>query len=288
MLRQMNRATRFRGSERRTEHGMTGYRYKNGAHQGYWARAAGQFLIAVTLLPGGVAHAADMMVFAAASLKESLDANVKAYSAKSGHRVRVSYGASNALARQIENGAPADFLISADEQWMDYLAQRKLLAPGTRHDLVTNSLVLVAPADSRLQLKIAPQFALAQALQGGRLALANPDVVPAGKYARAALSSLGVWDAVEKSLTRSENVRAALVLVARGEVPLGIVYGTDAQAEPKVRVVDTFAAHLHPPVVYPAAVVAGRLNPVTQSFSAYLRGGEARAVWIRYGFGILR
>ena len=235
------------------------------------------------------ALAADLTVFAAASLKESLDENVKAFNARTGHLVRVSYGGSNALAKQIENGAPADLFISADEDWMDYVAQKNLLAPGTRRDLVTNSLVLVAPASldngSKLQLKIAPKFALVQALQGGRLALANPDVVPVGKYARAALTTLGVWADVEKSLTRSENVRASLVLVARGEAPLGIVYVTDAKAEPKVRVVDTFAANLHPPVVYPAAVVNGRLNVATQSLLDYLRGAEARAVWIKYGFG---
>ena len=235
------------------------------------------------------ALAADLTVFAAASLKESLDENVKAFNARTGHQVRVSYGGSNALAKQIENGAPADLFVSADEEWMDYAAQKNLLAPGTRRNLVTNSLVLVAPASldngSKLQLKIAPKFALAQALQGGRLALANPDVVPVGKYARAALTTLGVWADVEKSLTRSENVRASLVLVARGEAPLGIVYVTDAKAEPKVRVVDTFAANLHPPVVYPAAVVNGRLNVATQSLLDYLRGAQARAVWIKYGFG---
>ena len=261
--------------------------FKSRSHQGFWENFLCGFF--AFLLCAGTVWAAGITVFAAASLKESLDENVKAFSAKTGHQVRVSYAGSNALAKQIENGAPAGLFISADEQWMDYVAQKNLLVPGTRRNLVTNRLVLIAPAAlgnaSTLQLKIAPKFALAQALQGGRLALANPDLVPAGKYARAALTTLEVWTDVEKSLTRSENVRASLVLVARGEAPLGIVYATDAKAEPKVRVVDTFAANLHPPVVYPAAVVTGKLNPATQSLLDYLGGAEARAVWIKYGFG---
>jgi molybdate transport system substrate-binding protein len=232
--------------------------------------------------------AADITVFAAASLKESLDENVKAFAAKSGHQVRVSYAGSNAIAKQIENGAPADLFLSADEEWMDYVAQKKLLAPGTRRNLVTNALVLVAPADSDVKLAIAPHFPLAAALKGGRLAVANPDSVPVGKYAKAALTSLGVWNEVEKALTRSENVRASLVLVARGEVPLGIVYATDAKAEPKSRVVDTFPANLHPAVIYPGALVAGKRNPANLALLDYLAGPEARAVWIKYGFGIAR
>jgi molybdate transport system substrate-binding protein len=232
--------------------------------------------------------AADITVFAAASLKESLDENVKTFAAKTGHRVRVSYAGSNALARQIENGAPADLFLSADEEWMDYVAQKNLIVAATRKNLLVNTLVLVAPADSDAKLVIAPGFGLAAALKGGRLALANPDSVPIGKYAKAALTSLGIWNDVEKSLTRSENVRASLVLVARGEAPLGIVYATDAKVEPRTRVVDTFAANLHPPVIYPGAIVAGKLNPATQSLLDYLAGPEARAVWIKYGFGIAR
>ncbi len=238
----------------------------------------------------GVACAADLTIFAAASLNEALNENVKTFNANSGHRVRVSYAASSALAKQIENGAPADVFISADAEWMDYAAQKNLLAPGTRRNLVGNSLVLIAPAAASnangMQLKIAPKFALAQALQGRRLALANPDVVPAGKYARAALTNLGVWLDVEKSLTRSENVRAALALVARGEAPLGIVYATDAKAEPRVRVVDTFDATLHPPVLYPAAAVKGRLDPAVRALLDFLGSPQARAVWLRHGFNV--
>lgn len=236
----------------------------------------------------GMAHSVDLTIFAAASLREALDENIKAFVANSGHKVRVAYAGSNTLAKQIENGAPADLFISADAEWMDHVARLKLLAPGTRHDLVTNRLVLVAPAASPQKLAIAPGFALAGALGGGRLALANPDTVPAGRYAKAALMQLGVWSAVEKSLTRSESVRAALVLVARGEAPLGIVYATDAQAEPRVRVVDTFAARLHPAVVYPAAVLAGRLNPASQALLDHLGGADAGVVWLRHGFGAAR
>ena len=231
------------------------------------------------------AAAADLTVFAAASLKDSLDENIKAFAARTGHNVRVSYAGSNALARQIESGAPADLFMSADEEWMDYVGQKNLIAAGTRRDLLTNSLVLIAPADSKAKLSIAPGFGLAAALSGGRLALANPDSVPIGKYARAALTRLGVWNDVEKSLTRSENVRASMVLVARGETPFGIVYATDAKVEPKVRVVDTFAADLHPKVVYPVAILAGRQAPAAQALYDYLFGAEARAVWNRFGFG---
>lgn len=234
----------------------------------------------------GQAMSAEITVFAAASLKEALDHNVQAFMRQTGHQVRVSYAGSNALARQIENGAPADLLISADQEWMRYVEARKLLAPGATRIVAGNRLVLIAPATSPVKLAITPNFALAAALGDSRLALANPDSVPAGKYAKAALLRLGVWSSVEKSLTRSENVRASLLLVARGETPLGIVYATDAMAEPRVRVVDTFAASLHPPIVYPAAILAGRQNPATQGLLDFFGGTAARAVWQRFGFSI--
>jgi len=260
---------------------------KNGSHQRF-PTICRLLSCCVLLFSYAAAGAADLTVFAAASLKEALDENVRAFSARTGHQVRVSYAGSNALARQIENGAPADVFISADEEWMSYVAGRNLIAPGTRRDLLTNSLVLVAPANSNSKLKIAPRFALASELKGGRLALANPDFVPIGKYARAALTKLEVWSEVEKSLTRSESVRASLVLVARGEAPLGIVYASDAKAEPKVKVLDTFAASLHPPVVYPIAALAGKLNPASQALLDYLASAEARVVWGRHGFGVAR
>ncbi len=248
------------------------------------AGCAGLLLVAAI----GQSIAADITVFAAASLKEALDENLQPFMRATGHKVRVSYAGSNALARQIENGAPADLFIAADLEWMEYLEARKLLASGTRRNLVGNRLVLIAPATSPVRLAIAPNFALATALGDGRLAVANPDSVPAGKYARAALTQLGVWAAVEKTLTRSENVRASLVLVARGEAPLGIVYATDAAAEPRVRVVDTFAAALHPPIVYPAALLVARANPATHGLLDYLASAAGGVVWVKYGFGIAR
>src|SRR5690242_3010789 len=163
------------------------------------------------------AAAADVMVFAAASLKEAMDDQAKQFQKASGNKVVVAYGASNALARQIEAGAPADVFVSADSDWMDYVAQRKLLLPGTRIDLLSNTLVLIAPASSKARLEIVPNFGLAAALGNAKLAMANPDSVPAGKYGKAALERLGVWGSVEKKVARAENVRAALALVARGE-----------------------------------------------------------------------
>jgi molybdate transport system substrate-binding protein len=261
---------------------------KNGSHQRFPSSLRNWIVTLLWCCAVAGAQATELTVFAAASLKEALDENVKAFTARSGHRVRVAYAASNTLARQIESGAPVDVFLSADTEWMDYLAGKNLIAVGTRRDLLTNRLVLVAPAASLINLKIGTKFALAEALKGGRLALANPDSVPIGKYARAALTRLEVWSDVEKSLTRSENVRASLVLVARGEAPLGIVYATDAMAEPKVKVIDTFHPSLHPAVVYPVAALAGRRNPASQALLDYLGSGDARLVWDRYGFGVPR
>ena len=184
--------------------------------------------------------AADVTVFAAASLKEAMDQQAKTFEASTGNKVIVSYGASNTLAKQIEAGAPADIFISADLDWMDYLDQRRLLAPNTRFDLLRNTLVLIAPASSTSTLRIGPNFGLAAALGTEKLAMANPDSVPAGKYGKSALEKLGVWASVEKQVARAENVRAALALVSRGEAPFGIVYRTDALADKGVKIVDTF------------------------------------------------
>ena len=232
-------------------------------------------------------RAADVLVFAAASLKESMDEQARAFQAQSSHRVIVSYGASNALARQIEAGAPADVFISADTDWMDYLETRKQLATGTRTDLLRNTLVLVTAATSTLKLEIASGFPLARAVGDGKLAMANPNSVPAGKYAKAALQSLGVWTSVERSVVRAENVRAALVLVARNEAPLGIVYATDALADKRVKVIGTFPAGSHPSIVYPAAVVASSKSEAATAARAlldFLKGADARRIWARHGF----
>jgi molybdate transport system substrate-binding protein len=237
-----------------------------------------------TVLLATPSRAGSTTVFAAASLREALDAQARRFEADTGNRVVVSYAGSNALARQIEAGAPADLFISADLDWMDYLAQRRLIAADSRVNLLRGALVLVAPAKSAEKIRIEPGFGLAAALGSEKLAMANPDSVPAGKYGKSALESLGVWPGVEKHIVRTDNVRAALLLVARGEAALGIVYRTDALADGSVRIVDTFPESSHAPIVYPAARTNGRESPTADAFLAFLRSGAARAAWERYGF----
>jgi molybdate transport system substrate-binding protein len=227
-----------------------------------------------------------LLVFAAASLADVLDEINRAYSARSGIDVRASYAASSVLARQIESGAPADVFIGADREWMDYLQERHLLRDGSRRDLLGNTLVLVGPAGGTLQLKIAPGVDLTGALGSGRLAIGDPDSVPAGMYAQAALTRLGVWDHVKDRLARADNVRTALEYVARGESPLGIVYGTDARAEKRVRVVGVFPADTHPPITYPVALTAGA-HRGAEHYSEFLRGDTARQIFTRRGFVVL-
>jgi len=229
------------------------------------------------------ASARPLLVFAAASLTDALGEMDREFSARSGQPVRESFDASSTLAKQIEAGAAADVLLSADPAWMDYLEARGLLRRGTRRDLLGNTLVLIAPSGSAVRLPIGPGFPLAEALGAGRLAVADPDSVPAGKYARAALAALGVWDGVAGRLARAENVRTALAYVARAETPLGIVYRTDAAAEPRVRVVDVFPAHTYPPITYPVALTAAA-QPAAVRFEQFLSGDEARRIFKRYGF----
>jgi len=230
-------------------------------------------------------EAASLTVFAAASVRDALEALAKRFEANTADKVIVSYGGSNALARQIEAGAPADVFLSADSDWMDYLDSRRLLASGTRANLLRNELVLVAPTSSASTLKIGPAFALAAALGSDKLAMANPDSVPAGKYGKGALQALGVWERVEKQVARAENVRAALTLVSRGEAAYGIVYKTDALAENNVRIIDIFPSSTHPPIVYPIAELARSSSSSARRFIAYLESPEARAIWEKYGFG---
>jgi molybdate transport system substrate-binding protein len=239
---------------------------------------------AVLAFAACAARADTVIVFAAASLKESLDAVTAAFERDSGHKVVVSYGASNALARQIESGAPADLFVSADTDWIDYLAQRKLLRAGSRRDLLGNDLVLIAPAASALRLKLAPGVDLAGPLGDKRIAMANPDAVPAGKYAKAALTALHAWDAIRSRIAATENVRAALALVARAEAPLGVVYRTDAMAERKVRIVDTFPTGSHPAIVYPLVLLGRSTTPAAQALATYLAAAPARASFARFGF----
>ncbi len=224
-----------------------------------------------------------LLVFAAASLTNALDAQSKAWTATSGTPIKLSFAASSVLARQIEAGGKADVFISADQEWMDYLQARNLIDKSTRRMLVGNRLVLIAPADSKIELRIAPGFALAAALGKGRLATGDPDTVPVGRYARSALTSLGIWDEIQDRLVRADNVRSAMMFVARGEVPLGIVYNTDALADSRVRVVDTFPENTHAPVTYPGAITMGANNEA-RAFVEFLAGPDARDTWRRFGF----
>lgn len=237
----------------------------------------------------GAAAAEPVKVFAAASLKNAIDAVGAAWSAKDKSKsIVATYAASSALAKQIEQGAPADVFISADLDWMDYLAKKSLIVDATRRSLLGNTLVLVAPAGSGVKLELKQGVDLAGALAGGKLAVGDVKAVPAGKYAKAALEKLGAWAAVEPSLAQSENVRAALTLVARSEAKLGIVYGTDAKVEPKVEVVAVFPEDSHAPIVYPDAVVAASKNADAKAFVEFLSSDEAKAIFAAQGFKILQ
>ena len=244
-------------------------------------------LVAAALLVlqagGARAEPADVTVFAAASLKNALDAVAAGYQGETGKRVVVSCAASSALARQIEQGAPADLFVSADLDWMDYLERKKLVRPETRRPLLGNRMVVIAPADRRQPLDLTAD-AVAERLGGGRLALAAVGTVPAGRYAKAALETLGLWTVVSGRLAEAENVRAALAFVARGEAPLGIVYETDARADPSVAPVARLPETSHPPIVYPAALTASASGEEPARFLAALAGPPARAAFAREGF----
>jgi molybdate transport system substrate-binding protein len=246
-------------------------------------------LSAVLALPSmvTVVQAAEVTVFAAASLKNALDDVAKTYEAKTGDKVITSYAASSALAKQIESGAPADIFFSADLDWMDYLQQKNLIDTASRRTLLGNTLVLIAPKNSTVSLTIEKNFPLLQALGAdGKLAMAGVDSVPAGKYGKAALTYLGVWDAVSPRVGQAENVRAALAFVARGEAPLGIVYATDAKAEPAVRVVGTFPEESHPKIEYPVALLA-KAKPEARKFLDFILSPEAARSFEAQGFSIL-
>jgi molybdate transport system substrate-binding protein len=235
------------------------------------------------------AETTDITVFAAASLKNALDAVTADYLKATGNKVAISYAASSALAKQIEQAAPADLFISADLEWMDYLAQKSLIKADSEIKFLGNHLVLVAPATSNSTLKITSGFALADALGPGRLAVADINAVPAGKYAKAALEKLGVFESVKAKIAQAENVRAALALVARDEAPFGIVYQTDANAEPKVKVVDTFPEDTHPAIVYPLAITSAAKNPdAAAAFVTYLTTADVKARFIKEGFTMLK
>ena len=227
-----------------------------------------------------------LLVHAASSLTETLQELGKRYEQEHAQRIKLVFAASSTLARQIESGAPADVFISADNDWMDYLATRQLIQPASRRELLGNELVLVAPSDSTVQLKIADNFPLSAALGKSRLSVGDPASVPAGKYARAALESLHVWNSVADKLVLGDNVRTTLNFVSRGEAPLGIVYRTDALIDHGVRVVATFPSSSHPPIVYPVAALKNA-SPAALDFIQWLSSSNAQAVFKQYGFTVL-
>jgi molybdate transport system substrate-binding protein len=249
-------------------------------------RRAAFFAAFLLLLPCSttMAQPATITVFAASSMTDSMKEVADAYKAKSGISVILSFGASSTLARQIDQGAPADLFISADIDWMDFLQKNGRIAEDTRKDLLGNQLVLVAAKDAKSVLKIGPKFDLLGALNGGKLAMADPNSVPAGKYGKAALVALGVWDSVAPSVVQAENVRVALEYVAREEAPFGIVYATDAKVVP-VKVVGIFPPDSHPPITYPVALTKSA-NPAAKDFLAFLSGAQAQAIFEKAGFTV--
>jgi molybdate transport system substrate-binding protein len=237
-------------------------------------------------LPAAEAQEPQILVFAAASLTDAMQQAGAAYEKTAHVKVKSAFDSSSVLARQIEAAAPADVFFSADTAWMDYLQSRNLIQVASRKDVLGNRLVLIAPGGSQIQLKIAPHFPLAAALGKGKLATGDPDSVPAGRYARSALTRLSVWDEVVPRLARAENVRIALQYVARGEAPLGIVYASDASADKSVRVVDTFPEDAHEPIVYPIALTKSAKSQA-EGFVAWLTGPQGRDIFARYGFTVL-
>ncbi|KQS89583.1 MULTISPECIES: molybdate ABC transporter substrate-binding protein [unclassified Rhizobium] len=234
------------------------------------------------------AAAEKITVFAAASLKNALDAVNAEWQKEAGKETTVSYAASSALAKQIESGAPADVFISADLAWMDYVAEKKLIKDDTRANLLGNRIVLVAGKPDAAAVEIKEGFDLKGLLGGGKLAMGAVDSVPAGKYGKAALEKLGVWSSVEKDVAGAENVRAALLLVSKGEAPLGIVYQTDAAADKGVKIVGTFPEDTHPPIVYPIAVTADSKNPDAAAYVDFVKSAKAAALFEAQGFTILK
>ena len=246
-------------------------------------------LLAMTAILSGCGNPAgeqdrEIIIFAAASMKSALDEAVESWEKESGKDVTISYAGSSTLAKQLEQGAPADMFISANLEWMDYLAERKLIDVRTRSNFLGNRLILVAPNSSDLTITIAPDFDLAGVLGDSRLAMANTDAVPAGMYGKTALESLGVWGAVRGKIAQAQDVRAALALVSRGEAPLGIVYQTDAAADPNVKILDTFPEETHGPIVYPIALMAASNNQEAQALLGFLTSEKAAPYFKKQGF----
>ena len=232
--------------------------------------------------------AKNLVIFAAASLKTALDDVAANWAKQTGQAFpKISYAASNTLARQIEQGAPADLFFSADLEWMDFVAARNLIRPQTRVNLLGNKLVIVGPRDSKAEITLVAGVDLAKALGKERLAMGHVDAVPAGKYGKAALESLGAWDGVKGRIAQADNVRAALLYVSRGEAGFGLVYATDAAADPAVKIIATFPENTHPPILYPVAAVRQSTNPLTTDFLAHLVSERAQALFVKHGFQVL-
>ena len=246
------------------------------------------FVIALAGAPQPLIAQEQITIFAAASLKNALDDANAAFTKATGTKVVASYEASSALAKQIEQGAPADVFISADLRWMDYVAEHKLIKPDTRINLLGNKLVLIAPTDSKLDhVAIGQGFDVAKLAGDGRIAVADVKAVPAGLYAKAALEKLGAWAAAEQRLAQAANVRASLAFVARGETPIGIVYETDAKVERKVKIIGTFPDGSYPPVTYPVAATADTKKAGVAQYLGFLRSSAAKAIFENYGFSFL-
>jgi len=258
-------------------------------------RVGGRFLVAAIAVLVGVAGLAprpamakDVIVFAAASLKNALDDAIAAYAKAGGGKVVASYAASSALAKQLENGADADLFISADLDWMNDVDKHKLIAAGTRKNFLGNAIVLIGQTSAHpAPVAIKPGFDLKGLLKDGRLAMADPSAVPAGKYGKEALQTLGVWDSVKDKVASAENVRGALLFVDRGETPYGIVYATDAAADKKVTIVGAFPADSHKPIIYPIALTATSKDAEARKFLTFLESPAAKPAFVRQGFTVL-
>ncbi len=249
-------------------------------------------IFSILLLFGSVAAQdrdanAPVIVFAAASLKNALDAASTAWQSETGKSVKMSYAASSALAKQLEQDAPAQIFVSADLDWMDYVAGKGLINPESRFNLLGNKLVLIAPKDSSAAIELKPGADLAKVLGDGRIAVGNVDSVPAGKYAKAAFQKLGIWESVQNKLAQAESVRAALLLVSRGEAPLGVVYRTDAASDPAVKIVAVFPADSHPPIIYPIALTT-KAGEAAAAFLNFIKSANAFPFFEAQGFTVLK
>jgi molybdate transport system substrate-binding protein len=250
-------------------------------------------VLGVMLLPGigggfavNAAETASVTIFAAASTTNAITDISKLFAEKNKAKVTHSFASSSTLAKQIEQGAPADVYLSANPKWMNYLAEKQSIEPQSRFDLLGNRIVLIAPASSTVKITVGPKFDLAKVLGNDKLAMGDPDHVPAGIYGKQALVKLGVWKDVEPKVARAKDVRAALALVERGEAPLGVVYATDAAITKKVKVVGVFPENSHPPIVYPVALVKGKGTPTAKSYLEFLKSSAAKTVFEKYGFSV--